>query len=535
MKYFCVESQPNDRYSILGVAISLNIFMPDATLCLVCSDGTLEYVLGFYDFQLNIEKIKLENDLSPAMLIKNVRDCVKSIHDDGQDAFYLSNSIVIINSLQELQTKDYTSPIVCLKRDVNMKSDDALYPMAFVLYRRTENNECFNRLTKYYEAHEQVLNSCHEEHMKLNDINLEGLSEDEINSIRDRKTAAIGPISKVAQGLLNTLVNEDDSILTEFFEPERYIDVAQLFAFENSWKLSEFKVDSDTHIVRNNVKCLFTTTCIDPMSVPPTLRGIIMEVWSKIEAIVCFNDPRIHIVQNITNRIFGHRFVISGPKANLFGQWKREDVPSLEKTIVQIIIKSNYINYNQHITNDYYRTGFSLVYDYKDNSLFKGDMFQSRKTVAMLLNYDTKVLSDLEGKYIYCGLYTPYGLLLERENKELPETRNGEIYHFTDDKLSVYDTEEAYVEYIKSLKNYSKSFITDKTPKSHVVDCLGLGVVPVIDENCRLLEIEDIEGDANAYLDYFNNNLTIDALSRRLIKAHMEYVQAPHEPINNST
>ena len=39
---------------------------------------------------------------------------------------------------------------------------------------------------------------------------------------------------------------------------------------------------------------------------------------------------------------------------------------------------------------------------------------------------------------------------------------------------------------------YKYSFITDDTCKCHIVDCLRLGVVPVIDENCRVLEIEDV-------------------------------------------
>lgn len=535
MKYFFIESQANDRYSMLGLAISFNIFMPESTICLLCSDDTYNYITDFYDFKVNIEHLELETELSPANLIKNMVACAVKIQEEDHDAMYLSNSIVMINSLVELEDKSYSSPIVCLKRDVDMKSEDAKYPMALALFRRTKDNAGVKRLSEYYSEHEEVLSSSNKKFQELSEINLVDMSEEEINDVRDQRTAALSPISKIAQGLLSTLVNEENSVITEFFEPERYIDIAQFFAYDTAWKLNDFKVEDGKHIVRNNVKSLFTTTCVDPNSLPQALRGPAMEAWSKIEAIVCFNDPRIHIVQNITNRLFGHRFVISGPKANLFGQWSREATPSLEKTIVQIIIKNKYLNYNQHCTNDYYRTGFSIVYDYKDNALFKGDMFQSRKTVAMLLNYDNKVLADIGDKGVYCGLYTPYCLLLERESEELPDERNGKTYQFTDEKLSMYQSEDAYVEYLNDLKHYSKSFITDKTPKSHVVDCLGLGIIPVIDDDCRLLEIEDINGDSGAYLEYFRNNLTIDALSRRFIKAHMEYVQTPHEPINSST
>ena len=533
MKYFCIESQSIDKYSILGLAISLNIFMPNAHLCLLCSDETYKYVNDFYDFKITIEKLDIECELAPARLIKNIVDCVKLIHESEHDAFYLSNNVIIINSLKELEDQEYNSPIVALKRDVDMKSEDAKYPMSFMLFRYSQNNTSLDRVLEYYNKHEQVLTSSHEQHLSLKDVDLEGKTDEEIICVRDHRTAALMPISKVAQSFVSTLVNEEDSVITDFFKGDRYIDVAQFYGLENKWYLNDFKVDEDQHIVRNDTKCLFTTTCIDPNTLPVSIREPAMRVWAQIEAIACFNDPRIYLAQNITNRLFGHRVVITGPKADLFGNWSRKAVPDLEKTIVQMIIKNEYLNYNQHCTNDYYRTGYSLIYDYKDESLFKGDMFSSRKSVAMLLNYNNTVLEQLNDRYIYIGLYTPYCLLVERESAELPAERNGETYHFTDDKLSVYDTEDSYVEYIKELKHYSKSFITDKTPKSHVVDCLGLGVIPVIDENCRLLEIEDIEGDTQAYLDYFKENLSIDGLSRRFIKAHMEYVQAPHEPIKH--
>ena len=54
MKYFCIENQENDKHSILGLAISFQIFMQDATLCIMCSDKTYEYIKNFYDFTFNI-------------------------------------------------------------------------------------------------------------------------------------------------------------------------------------------------------------------------------------------------------------------------------------------------------------------------------------------------------------------------------------------------------------------------------------------------------------------------------------------------
>ena len=180
MKYFCIESQSIDKYSILGLAISLNIFMPNAHLCLLCSDETYKYVNDFYDFKITIEKLDIECELAPARLIKNIVDCVKLIHESEHDAFYLSNNVIIINSLKELEDQEYNSPIVALKRDVDMKSEDAKYPMSFMLFRYSQNNTSLDRVLEYYNKHEQVLTSSHEQHLSLKDVDLEGKTDEEI-------------------------------------------------------------------------------------------------------------------------------------------------------------------------------------------------------------------------------------------------------------------------------------------------------------------------------------------------------------------
>lgn len=532
MRYLCVEGQPNDKYPILGVAISLHLFMPGSHISLCCSNETYDYVTGFYDFNLSINRVCSDARLSPGSFISNLIACCSEIHSEGEDVMYISNSMILINSLKELVDKEYSSPVVCVKRDVDLRLDDAKYPLGLVLFRNVP--ECLTAFRDYCEKNIQVMSSCDEEHDALLETSVEGMSDADLNELRVKKSHTIAPISKIVQGLMSHVVGLENSPVTEFFEAERYVDLSQFFAAEGSWKLGDFKVDEDRHIVKNNIKCVAATVCIDPNSLPPTLRRPAMQCWNSVEAIACFNDPRLSIIHNITNRLCGHRFVISGPKPGLFGQWSRREVPSLEKEIVQVLFKSNYLNYNQHITNDYYRTAFSMLYDYKDTSLFKGDMFSGRKTVAMLLNYNNKVLSELGDRAIYCGLYTPYVLLLERELRDLPQERNGKTFAFTDDKLSVYESEDAYVAYIKDLKNYTHSFITDSTPKSHVVDCLGLGVVPIIDEDCRLLEIEDVEPTSDACIQYFNANLTAEALGKRIIRAHMEYIQPPHEPIKST-
>ena len=527
MKYFCIENQENDKHSILGLAISFQIFMQDATLCIMCSDKTYEYIKNFYDFTFNIERISIsEKGLHPTKLIENIIKCVEKIHSSDNDAFYLSNSVIIINSLTELENNNYKSPIVSLVRDVFTSTKNVKYPMPFLYFNKENTSIITEKLKKYCKDNEDSLKICYDEHMKLEEIDISEMNDEELHDLGSKKSVALAPCSGIIQSMISSLVEEDDSIITEFFEPERYIDITQFFAGSTSWKLNDFKVSDDLKIVRNSKKCLFTSLCIDHKSLPAPLQSPALQCWNSVEAIACFNDPRIHIVQNITNKLFANRFLITGPKKDLLGNWDRSDMPSFAKTMYQLILTNNYLNFNQYITPDYFRTGFSLLYDYKDSSLFKGDMFHGRKTVAMLLNYDNAVLETLKDKCIYCGLYTPYSLLLEK--CEIVEERNKLTYHFTDN--SVYDTEESYLEYLDELKHYDKSFITNSTPKSHVVDCLGLGVIPIIDENCRLLEIEDIKGDRADYIEYFKNNLTIKALGKRIIKVHMEYVQAPHEP-----
>ena len=238
------------------------------------------------------------------------------------------------------------------------------------------------------------------------------------------------------------------------------------------------------------------------------------------------NDSRYVYIQNLHFALSVNRIVIFGPKKDLIGDWGRNNTTNFDLYLSQLVVKDKHLNYKREVTDNYYRAGHVLLYDYHNNSLVRGDMLKGSLKVAALFNYNNKVLDELKDNYIYIGLYTPWITILEHTINEL--NREKDTYHFTD--LEVYSSEENYMNYIKELSNYKYSFITDDTCKCHVVDCLKLGVVPVIDDDCRLLEIEDIISDEDNWeekskkcQDYFSQNLTVRNISSRFCKALFDY------------
>ena len=292
--------------------------------------------------------------------------------------------------------------------------------------------------------------------------------------------------------------------------------------------MQDFTVDDDIKIARNGTKCCISGTSPDNLSLDSQHRAPIMQLWKSISQIVYFNDIRLTICQSLTNKAGANRIILGLPKKDLIGNWGRNDMPMFTKALLNTIIQIPYLNALPEATNDYYIAPYSVIYDYKDESLVKPELI-NRIGFVILLNYNTKLLSILEGNYVYCGLYNPMINILETQ--EPVKERTQDMFNFTDDKIEFYSTNEKYMEYINELKNFKTSFITDKTCKSHIVDCLALGVVPVIDNNCTILEIEDLLEDASfenkskKCVDYFKNNLTAKAIGKRIISSLMQYKQ----------
>lgn len=527
MKVFCIENQSSDCYAILSIAISMQCRMTDTTLVLYCSDYTYQFVKDFYDFTIKIEHIKPEKEPKPTNFLINLIHAIKAIHAGGDDAFYINNEYFIINDVNHMINDESTSEVITIKRNVIHDNIGVEYPMAAVLFKK--GNKAITWLEKYYEKHREKLNDAEKIYDELCEIDTKSMNDEELKDISEKKTQAILSSSIIARNLMPLMVSDDDSPVSDFFDGNNIVDMSNFFAKEDSsWKLNDFEVDKDISISRNGVKC-----CISGISPEHSLKNNqfkpqIMYLWERIQQIVTFNDIRLSLCQCITNKTYANRIVLRLPKKDLLGNWNRKNLPLFSKALLQIIIKTNYFNAIAEATNDYFNAPFTVLYDYKDESLLKPEMM-NRYSLIALLNYNTELLTTLKDKYVYCGIYNPMISLLEEIQPVSDKTK--EMFHFTDDNVKLYNSADDYQEYLDELKNYKHSFITDTTCKSHIVDCLALGVVPMIEDGCRILEIEDLleegtyEEKSDKCIKYFKDNLTAQSLGKRIINALMEYIQ----------
>ena len=529
MKYFCIENQLSDKHSILSVAVSMELCMNDANLIIYCSDSTYEFVKNFYDFTLNIEHRSVKKELNPFNFIENIIYAIKDIHQGGDEAFFINNECVIMNNLNNLLKDDFTSEVITIKRNIDHENKIVKYPVIAILFRI--GNKAVNWLEEYYQTNETIIKNAEEQHNSLSNVDIENMTDEDCKELSLQKTAAMGPLSVVVKEMMYNMVMDKNSPVEEFFDGNTLLDISNFFSKENAWKLNDFKVDeADMKITRNGVKCCICGISPNCMLMDNDYKNHIMFLWSKIQQIIFFNDIRLIIPLNLNDKSIANRIAFGLPKSSLIGNWSRKNTPSFSRAFLHIVLASGYFNAITEKTDDYYIGPFSILYDYKDESLIKPDMKLTNSYVA-LFNYNNEVLSLLEGKYVYCGLYNPMINLLEKWEKLPAKEKTKDTFHFTDDKLDVYNDSNKYNEYLDELDKHKNSFITDTTCKSHIVDCLALGVVPIIDDECKILEIEDLlNGDdpleiSENCVKYFKDNLTAKALGKRIINAMLAYKQ----------
>ena len=528
--YFAVEMQNRDKAGLLALTLSMHLTMKGSKLLLACSEPTFNYVTSFYKFDLEITHYNIEQDMCiPTQSLKNLRNAMVHVHETYDKAVYISPIIYVIKDLSNLIKQSSDQGIVCVKRDVDMGEDSAHYPLVLMVLNKGE--KVLSAINDYLSDNEEVLSNAQE---KLDDIGFANndSTPEEIERISNERTIALKSVSHVSQNFLAHL--SSDKSLVSHFDGSVYIDIFNFFAADKAWKMNDIGVGADIKLTKNNCYIHIAAPSPDIRSIPPNIIEHTVPLLDNIEAVCCFNDPRFHMVQNINLALSANRILIYGPKEDLMGDWSRKSTPNFSLYVVQLISRSNYLNYKQHVTSDYYRTGMSVLYDHGSSSLIKGDMFSGKLEVALLFNYDSKVLSDLEGRYKYVGIYTPYILILESFDKE--QEKVNDTFTF-DEGSKVHSIEKEYLEYLKDLSSYKFSKISDTTSKSHVVDCMKLGVVPVINEDCTLLEIGDlVSGDESWEVksekckEYFSSNLTARVMATKLVNTLVEYQPRPPEP-----
>ena len=528
--YFAVEMQKRDRAGLLALTLSMHLTMKGSKLLLACSEPTFSYVTGFYKFDLEIVHYNIDEAICiPTKSLKNLRDAMVHVHETHDKAVYISPLNYVIKDLSDVIDASSNEGIVCVKRDVEMGADSAHYPLVLMVLNKEER--VLSAIDKYIAENEEVLSSAQD---KLDEI---GFSNDdstpeEKTRIENERTLALKPVSEISQNFVSKLAAEKD--LVSHFHGSLYIDMFNFFAADKGWKMNEIGVGDDVKLSRNGGYIHIAAASPDVRSIPVSLLRHAVPLLENIETVACFNDPRFHMVQNIHLALSANRVIVYGPKEDLIGDWSRNTTPSFSLYLVQLISRNPYINYRQHSTPDYYRTGFSVLYDHGNSSLIKGDMFSGQLEVALLFNYDSKVLSDLKGKYVYVGLYTPYILILESFDKEKEKVNDTFVF---DNDLEIHNNEQKYMAYLEDLSTYKFSKISDNTNKAHVVDCMKLGVVPIVDEGCTLLEISDlVAGDESFEVksekcrEYFSNNLRVEVMGTKLVNTLVEYQPLPPQP-----
>ena len=91
-------------------------------------------------------------------------------------------------------------------------------------------------------------------------------------------------------------------------------------------------------------------------------------------------------------------------------------------------------------------------------------------------------------------------------------------------KDSDYCNEEEYKSYLDELSTFKYVVVNKDTPKRKIAECLKLGVVPKLEDNSTLLELQDIATSDEDWeilsgkcKEYYSKNLSIAAMGNKLL------------------
>ena len=265
--YFAVEMQKRDRAALLALTLSMHLTMKGAKLLLACSEKTFNYVTEFYSFDLEIIHYNIDQERCiPTLSLKNLRDVMVHVHETHDKAVYISPLIYVIKDLSKIIEKTSNHGIVCVKRDVDLNSDTASYPLVLMVLNKDGGS--LEAIDSYLSDNEKTLSEAQE---KLDEIGFanDDSSPEEINEISKARSLALQPVSLISQNFLAKLVSQKD--LVTHFEESIYIDMFNFFAADNGWKMSQIGVGADVKISKNGLPIHIAAVTPDIRGIPPSI------------------------------------------------------------------------------------------------------------------------------------------------------------------------------------------------------------------------------------------------------------------------
>lgn len=544
--FFAVQETEEDVKALLCNILQISFSNPGNRFICACSEEAFNFINGFGIENIDLVHRNIPSDWSIKNYAKNWLETVRYAIENEEKPVYISRDLYLTQEVPITQEhidqgvafikKDTLAP--SLQKEMQYSTD-----LLFV-----NNIRFVETVEKYYREHTDLFEEPEPEREETNDMTVEvsvdendnvtlevsvenndsgndadneadtdetptELTEEQKKELEERK-AMIKCYQEAWVKIPILFSGMDDGVLSvsEYIDGSGYLSTQNFFAYEKSWKIGEmgwkegFK-HNDTDIWGMNIR-------LNEMN--PQVR----DLNNKLVNMLLQCEPRFMPLLNMRWSSNGIEILV--PKKEGLAHWSRENDNGFYNFINAIAEHQElYDSRTKECSADYFLFNNHILFDKPDVKYITNTIKKSFG--IMYFDYTQELLdalSEIDIKSKFGGYYSSYPKILEEftidENVERIGTKTVKETDFTN--------EEDFKLYLDDLATFKYVSVNKDTPRNRIADCLRLGLVPRIEDNSPLLQLEDIANSdddweilSNKCREYYSNNLSIKEMGNKLL------------------
>lgn len=535
--FFAVQETEEDVKALLCNILQVSFSNPGNKFICACSEKAFKYIEAFGIENIELVHRNIPADWSIKNYAKNWLETVRYAIDNEENPVYISRDLYLTQEVPITQ-EHIDQGLAFIKKDTLapslMKELQYSTDLMFV-----NNIRFVETVEKYYREHTDLFEEPEPENEETNDITVE-VSVDENDSENDadnedeeedenetpselseeqkkkeeEKKEMIKAYQEAWVKIPIMFAGMDDGVLSvsNYIDGSGYLSTQNFFAYEKSWKIGEmnwkdgFK-HNETDIWGMNIR-------LNEMS--PQIR----DLNNKLVNMLLQCEPRFMPLLNMRWSSNGIEILV--PKKEGVAHWSRENDNGFYNFINAIAEHQElYDSRTKECSADYFLFNNHILFDKPDVKYITNTIKKSFG--IMYFDYTQELLdalSEIDIKTKFGGYYSSYPKILEEfaidESTERMGTKTIKETDFTN--------EEDFKLYLDDLATFKYVSINKDTPRNRIADCLRLGLVPRLEDDSPLLDLEDIASSDDEWeilskkcREYYSSNLSIIEMGNKLL------------------
>jgi hypothetical protein len=483
--YLAVQEHNNDGPKLLSLALSISLADPTSTIVMHCSDDVRDFIVNYTDINASIEFNTIDEQFNLENYAKRWLNALQ-VNIDSQRPVIFCHQMLVFSSPVIITDEIKAQGIGFIKKHIGVapSHERSLYSFD-VLY--ISSQAVLDKIKKHYESDSTLF--------------VDGKTE---WSDSEKKN-----LIECWANLPLRFADYDDGTVcvSEYIDGRGYLGTENFFAFENAWKMSELDYQGD--VLKRGEDTIFVTNIRFD-----TLERAVQELNKRLLNMVVQTNRHLMPIYNIKFSNDGIQ-QIGVPKPGGLLHWKR-DVDSWFYKFIDELCQSDTFK-RVEVEADYFICNNRILLDFPGTKWINNSV--SKAFSVLYFAYDEQLLSvipDMGPDFVFGG-YVPRNRavlecvdMVERDEDVILIPPRHEI------------TDNDYPAFLENLRRHRYARFTIDSDKSMAAECAYLGVVPMVDEDVSLIDLDQLSTSSWSeqsveVINYYNTQLTIDTMKRKLL------------------